>query len=97
MSIIEAEVKPVGSKATLFVVAAILLCFMTVVAVVTLIALGPNEDTTKNIAIIVGITTPITSSLIMLTVQQTHLAVNSRMDEFKRLLESVSIRERNDH
>lgn len=76
------DANPVGSKATVYVVAIIALAMLTLASILGVLLLRPPPtDNTSLIATIVGITTPIIVALLGGAVQQVHLAVNGRLTQ----------------
>jgi len=56
---------------------------ITTIAIVALSVLAPNADHTRTITLLLGFAAPTTVSLLaLMKAQQTHLSVNSRLDEF---------------
>jgi len=60
-------------------------------AVVGVVVIRPNADNAMIITQIIGFTATTSAALLaFLKAQETHLVVNSRIDEFKRSLEAVA-------
>jgi hypothetical protein len=75
---------------TLYVVAIVALCALTVAAVVVISIMRPEQDNAGVIAIIIGITLPTSTALMAKVQQQMHLAMNSRMTQFLELTATAS-------
>jgi len=76
---------PVGKRATMYVMAILFLCTLTVCGVLGVILLRPDKDNTAILATIVGITSPVLVALLAASVQQVHHAVNSRLSQLLEL------------
>lgn len=79
----------VASTMKFFVGSAIFLCMVTVIAVVVVITLVPNP--TVYVAMIIGITTPITTALLAAGLQGVALTIDGKMSQ---LLEATAQKER---
>jgi hypothetical protein len=84
------SIQPVGQKATMFVIAIVILCALTVVAIVVLQIARPEKDNTAIMTAIIGITAPILVAMLAAAVQQVHLAVNSRLSQLLELTATAS-------
>lgn len=74
-------VKPKGMMS--YIVATVIMSFLTIVAIITVLYLRPGEDNTILIGVIIGFNTTTTGSLLaFMKSQETHLSVNSRLDAF---------------
>lgn len=63
-----------------------------VIAVITVFAFRPDKDNSTLIVAILGFVAPTTAALLaFLKAQETHVIVNSRMDEFKRELQNAAL------
>lgn len=82
------KVKFTNSFYLLSVVAMVLI---SVAAVVLISIFSPGPDNTAIIVAIFGFTTATFSILTWLKSQETHLSVNSRMDEYKKNIEELSL------
>lgn len=80
----------VGSKATLYVVLMVALCMLTVIAIVVVTIVRPAADNALLIGTILGVTAPVAVSLLGLSVQEVHKAVNSRLSQLLELTASAS-------
>lgn len=78
-------VQPVGQRATLYVVAIVVLCVLTVAAVVAITIVRPGVDNAAIVTTIIGITAPITLALLAAALQQVHLAANARLSQLLEL------------
>jgi len=76
---------PGGQKATLYVVAIIVLCSLTVIGIVGVVMIRPDRDNGPTINVLIGITAPILIGLLGAAIQQVHLAVNSRLTQLLQL------------
>ena len=79
------QARPVGRRATIYVIAIVALCVATALFVFAISALRPVEDNTLLIATVVGLNTTAVTALLALTVQEVHLAVNSRLTQLLAL------------
>lgn len=74
-----------GSHATLFVAAVIGLSVLAIVAILTIFLVRPDQDNTALVAIVLGFLVPLVSAFLAASVQQVHLAVNSRLTQLVQL------------
>jgi hypothetical protein len=66
-----------------YIVAVVIMSLFGVVGILVLTIMRPTQDNTTLIALIVGFLTPTTVSLLaLMKAQETHLSVNSRLDQF---------------
>lgn len=66
-----------------YVWAVVVVFFLTLLAILALISFQPDKDHTQEIITIVGMLAPtIASILAVMKAQETHLSVNSRLDNF---------------
>lgn len=79
-----------GSAATLYVVSVVVLCALTVIFVLGLTVIRPESDNTSVIAMVIAVVVPVATALLAGAVQQTHLAVNSRLGELLELTAKAS-------
>ena len=63
-----------------YLIAAAGLCSITLLGVVLIILFGTGDNTT-HIATVIGISTPLTGTLLALMLNETHKSVNSRLDQ----------------
>lgn len=84
------RLKSMGQKATLFVVAIVVLCALTVIGIVTIHVMRPAQDNTAITTAIIGITAPLLISMLAAAVQQVHLAVNSRLSQLLEITAASS-------
>jgi hypothetical protein len=63
----------------------IALCFLTAAFVVSITMLRPHDDNTALIATVAGLNSTVVLGLLAATVQQVHLAVNSRLTQLLEL------------
>jgi hypothetical protein len=76
---------------TQYVYAVLLMAIFGVVAVTAITILRPGQDNTGVISTIVGLLAPTTLSLLaFMKAQETHLSVNSRLDQFIKNAELAS-------
>jgi len=83
-------VGPVGQKTTIFVVSTIILCILVAAFVVVITVVRPDKDNTSLILSIVGVIVPVITALLAATIQQVHLAVNSRLSQLLELTATAS-------
>jgi len=76
---------PIGQKATLYVVAIVTLCFLFASFVLLVTFVRPAADNTSLILSVAGVVVPIITALLAATIQQVHLAVNSRLSQLLEL------------
>lgn len=81
--------KPVD-RTTLFVWCIFGLCLLDVVFIFGISMLRMNSDNTSLIASVLGVTLPVITALLAGTVQQVHVAVNSRLTELVELTAKAS-------
>ena len=81
---------PVGQKATMFVVAILVLYFLFAAFVLMLTFVRPEKDNGSLILPVGGVIVPIITALLAATVQQVHLAVNSRLSQLLELTAASS-------
>jgi len=81
---------PVGQRATIYVVAIIILCFLFAAFVLLVTFVRPDKDNGTLILSVAGVVVPIITALLAATVQQVHLAVNSRLTQLLELTASSS-------
>ena len=77
--------QPVGTRATIYVVAIVLLCIGQLSFVVGITIVRPAADNTALIATSLGFIVPVVGALMAGAVQQVHLAVNSRLTQLLEL------------
>jgi len=76
---------------TQYVYAVLLMAILGVVSITALTIMRPGQDNTAVIATIIGFLAPTTLSLLaFMKAQETHLSVNSRLDQFIRNAELAS-------
>ncbi len=80
----------VGSRATTYVMSIVVLCIVTIAAIITVTIARPTVDNTGLIATIIGVTSPILVALLAAAVQQVHYAVNSRLSQLLELTATAS-------
>lgn len=83
-------VGPVGQKTTIFVISTIILCILVAAFVVVITVVRPEKDNTSLILSIVGVIVPVITALLAATIQQVHLAVNSRLSQLLELTATAS-------
>jgi len=72
---------------TPYLIAVVVTTMIGVAGVVAVLILRPHEDNAALFVAIGGFVAPTTAALLaFLKTQETHLLVNSRMDEFKKLI-----------
>jgi len=81
---------PIGQKATMFVVAILVLCFLFATFVLLVTFARPEKDNSSLILPVGGVIVPIITALLAATVQQVHLAVNSRLSQLLELTAASS-------
>jgi hypothetical protein len=85
--------QPVSSKTTLYVVSIVVLCVLAAAFVVAITIIRPGMDNSTIIASVVGIVVPVNVALLAATVQQVHIAVNSRLSQLLELTAAASLAE----
>jgi hypothetical protein len=86
-------VQPVGSKTTLYVMSIVVLCILAAAFVVVITIVRPGADNATLIASVVGLVVPVNVALLAATVQQVHVAVNSRLSQLLELTAAASLAE----
>jgi hypothetical protein len=79
-----------NSKATLYVLSVLGLCFLEAAFVLAITFIRPIGDNTGLIAAVLGVIGPVQVALLAATVQEVHLAVNSRLTELVELTAKAS-------
>lgn len=75
---------PVSSK-TPYIAASVIMALLGVVAFLGIVFLRPNDDNVMLITVILGFLTTITTGILAyMKSQETHVSVNSRMDEWRK-------------
>lgn len=75
-----------------YVIAVVVMALIGVIAVVLIVLIRPDKDNSVLIATIGSFILPTTVALLaFMKSQETHVVVNSRMDEFRRQLEESSL------
>lgn len=64
-----------------YVWAVISLAFITIMGIIAVLLLRPEQDNSTIIAVIVGVTAPIILAILALITRENHLAMNSRLDQ----------------
>ena len=66
-----------------YVIAVVVMVFIAITAIVIVATVRPNEDNVAIYTLIVGSIVPTTTALLaFMKAQETHLSVNSRLDQF---------------
>ena len=74
---------PYASSNTPYLIAVIIMAILTTTTIIVLIMRRPDLDNTELITKVIGFSMPTTLSLLAyMKSQQTHLSVNSRLDDF---------------
>jgi len=81
---------PIGQKATLYVIAIVILCFLFASFVLLVTFIRPDKDNATLILSVTGVVVPIITALLAATIQQVHLAVNSRLSQLLELTAASS-------
>ncbi len=81
---------PVGQKATTFLIVIVALCIIAAGFVLAITVIRPEKDNSSIILSITGIVVPVVTALLAATVQQVHLAVNSRLSQLLELTAQAS-------
>jgi len=81
---------PIGQKATMYVIAIVVLCFLFASFVLLVTFIRPDKDNTTLIISVSGVVVPIITALLAATIQQVHLAVNSRLSQLLELTAASS-------
>jgi len=84
---------PPGGRATVFVAAVIVLSILAVATILTIFMVRPDRDNTALIAIVLGFLVPIVSAFLAASVQQVHLAVNSRLSQLLLVTQTAALAE----
>lgn len=79
-----------GNHATVFVRAVVGLSLLVVVSILTIFIVRPDRDNTPLIAVILGFVGPIIAAFLAASIQQVHLAVNSRLSQLLALTAKAS-------
>jgi len=75
-----------------YLIAIVIMTVLGVVGIIAVLVLRPHDDNSALFVAIGGIIAPTTAALLaFLKGQETHLLVNSRMDEFKKLLSENAV------
>jgi len=75
-----------------YLIAVVAMSALGVISVVTVLILRPQADNAALFAAIAGFIAPTTMALLaFMKTQETHVLVNGRMDEFKRLLQANAL------
>jgi len=86
MSDIEPVVKSTSSNIP-YLISILLMSLLGVIGTLSIVLLRPGEDNASLYISVASFVLPTTTALMaFLKTQETHLLVNSRMDEFKRLI-----------
>lgn len=80
----------INSTVASYVWAVITLAFMTIVGIIAVLLLRPNEDNQTIIMVIVGVTAPIILGILALITRENHLAMNSRLDQLVAVTSALS-------
>jgi hypothetical protein len=81
---------PIGNKATSYVWAIVILCGLALMFVVGVTVARPETDNTALITLGLGVLAPVLAALVAATIQQVHLAVNSRLTQLLKLTDIAS-------
>ena len=84
------DVVPVGNKTTVYLWVVVILCVLAVAFVVGITIVRPDKDNTALIAVGLGVVVPVLTALVAATIQQVHLAVNSRLTQLLKLTAAAS-------
>lgn len=83
--------KPTPPSNTQYIVAVVAMMLIAVAGVVVIVVLRPEADVALVIAAVFGFLAPTTLSMLsFMKAQETHLSVNSRLDQFIRNAEMAA-------
>ena len=74
-----------SSKATLYIIAILILCILAASFVSIITFIRPDQDNTALITMVLGIITPVILALLAGSQHENHLAMNSRLTELLNL------------
>jgi len=75
-----------------YLIAVVIMTTLGVVSTITVLLVRPEADNAALFAAIAGFIAPTTMALLaFMKTQETHVLVNGRMDEFKRLLQANAL------
>ena len=71
----------IGGRATVYVIAVVILCALALVFVLAVLIIRPEGDNTALFNAGLGVLVPAIGALLAASIQQVHLAVNSRLTQ----------------